>query len=170
MSHPADVTQLLASAKRAILRALTNEVEAETRLEGQLALAEIAWLEGDYPSAHSNAQAIIVEATQHEQRAVLARATELLGSLLAAEGDLEQATRHFEQTIRLYHVSGMRLERAHALQSYAVALLETQESATSTRKPAVRLLNEALHLYEESQAQPARHACEQLLAAGQLQL
>ena len=169
-SQPVDVTQLLTSAKRAILRALTNEVEAETRLEGQLALAEIAWLEGDYPSAHSNAQAIIAEATQHEQRAVLARATELLGSLLAAEGDLEQATRHFEQTIRLYHVSGMRLERAHALQSYAVALLEIQESATSTRKPAVRLLNEALYLYEESQAQPARHACEQLLAAGQLQL
>jgi predicted ATPase/DNA-binding SARP family transcriptional activator len=168
-SQPADVTQLLASAKRAILRALTNEVEAETRLEGQLALAEMAWLEGDYPSAQSGAQAIIEQTTQHELRALLARATELLGSLLAARGDPEQAANHFEQAIRLYHASGMRLERAHALQSYGMALLTVTEPAAAARKPAVRLLNEALHLYEESQAHPAWRAIEQLLAAEQRQ-
>lgn len=164
-SQSAGVTQLLASAKRAILRALTEEVEAETRLEGQLALAEIAWLQGDCPSALGGTKAIIEQAGQHEQRAMLARATALLASLMTGQGDLEQATSHFEQALSLFHASGMRLERAYALQRYGMALLESAESNAAAQQQAHRLLEEALHLFEECQAQPAQHACEQLLAA-----
>ena len=106
----------------------------------------------------------MVQAAQHEQRALLARATVVVGSVLAAQGELEQAVQHFEQGLQLFHASGMSLERAYALQSYAIALLGAGP-ATSRRREAVRLLREAVQIFAASQAEPARYASVQFLTA-----
>ena len=116
--------RLLLRAEASIRHALTIEgLEAEANIEGQLALAQVSLVRGELEKAQQQAMHALQEAPRHELTWLLTRSQRLLGSILAAQDKYEQADAYFQQALQVSRESGMRLEYAHALQSYGGALL-----------------------------------------------
>ncbi len=140
--------RMLKRAKRTLARALALEgIEAETRTEGELALAQVELLLGDGESARQRATRTLEEAGRFELVWLIARAQRILGGILAMQGqqdEQEQAQRHFEQALQTFHKSGMRLEYARTLHEYGIALLrEPENRACAQREQGLASLREA---------------------------
>ena len=89
-------THLLRKARISLQRALALEgLEAETRTEGQLALARVAFLMGEVDGARQQALQVMEQAQRYEQTWLLACAQRLMGSILSALGQQEQANEYF---------------------------------------------------------------------------
>ncbi len=148
---------MLKRAKRTLGRALALEgIEAETRTEGELALAQVELLLGDGARARQRATRTLEEAGRYELVWLIARAQRILGGILAMQGqqdEREQAQRHFEQALQAFHKSGMRLEYARALREYGIALLrEPENRACAQREQGLASLREAHRIMIECTA------------------
>jgi tetratricopeptide (TPR) repeat protein len=155
LKHPtrASNTHLLHKAKISLQRALALEgLEAETRTEGQLALARVAFLMGEIDEARQQALQVIVQAQQYEQAWLLACTQRLMGSILVTRNQQEQAREYFEQALEMFHQSGMNLEWARTLQSYGMALLEQDSQAESGYVRGLKYLQEASRTFRECNA------------------
>ncbi len=85
-------SRFLIRAQSVLERALAlEELEAETKIEGQLILARVFLFLGNLDKARHQAISTLDEARQHELVWEPARAQSLLGSILAAKGQQEQA-------------------------------------------------------------------------------
>lgn len=149
--------QMLERAKRTLARVLALEgIEAETRTEGELALAQVELLLGDGESARQRATRTLEEAGRFELVWLIARAQRILGSILAMQGqqnEREQAQRHFKRALQTFHKSGMRLEYARTLHEYGIALLrEPQDRACAQREQGLASLREAHRIMIECKA------------------
>ncbi len=149
--------RMLKRAKRTLARALALEgIEAETRTEGELALAQVELLLGDGESARQRATRTLEEAGRFELVWLIARAQRILGGILAMQGqqdEREQTRRHFEQALQTFHKSGMRLEYARALREYGIALLrEPENRACAQREQGLVSLREAHRIMIECKA------------------
>ena len=105
------------------------------------------------------------EARRSEQTSLIARSQRLLGSILAAQGQRDQADIYFEQAIQVFHDSGMRLEWARALQSYGVALLQRDGAGVASYQQGLSYLQEARQAFHQCNAVLDLQAVERVLDA-----
>ncbi len=144
----------LARANKTLQRALTFErLEAEARNRGQLASAQVNFLQGDTQNALVQAQHALEKARQHELTWLVARSHHLLGNILVAQGQQQDAYQHFEQALQIFRTCTMRLETARTLQSYALALLQENDEKETSHQQALRYLQEALQICSECHAE-----------------
>jgi len=145
--------RFLVKAKSSLEHALDlGELEAETRIEGQMALAHALLVLGDTETAHRYATRTLEEARQYELIWASARCQRLLGSILTAKGQVEEAEKYFEQAIQIFRKCSMRLEYARTLHNYGVALLERTGGEKSDCKQALSYLREARQIFSECHA------------------
>ena len=144
---------LLRRAGSTLQRALSLEgLEAETRTEGQLALAQVSLLLGENEIAQRQAIQAMEDARRYEQTWLLACAQRLMGSILTTMGQQEQADKYFEQALETFHSCGMRLEWARTLQSYGVVLLEQHSTGESSYEQGLKYLRNANQAFRECNA------------------
>jgi DNA-binding SARP family transcriptional activator/Tfp pilus assembly protein PilF len=159
-------THLLMSARANLQRALTFEgIEVETRTEGQLTLAQVSLLQGEPKTAQQQAIQAMQEARRYELTWLLARSQHILGSILAAQGQQEQADGYFEQALQTFRDSGMRLEWARALQSYGVSLLEQHTKGDARYDQGLKYLQDARLAFQECNAALDLQMVERILAS-----
>ncbi len=152
-STTSSYTHILHKAKISLQRALSLEgLEAETRTEGQLTLARVAFLLGEIDGARQQALQVMHETQQYEQRWLLACTQRLMGSILSAQGRQEQAYKCFEQALETFDHSGMRLEWARTLQSYGSTLLEHHSEIESSYAQGLKYLQDASQTFRECNA------------------
>ncbi len=145
--------RLLRRAKMTLERALTfNELEAETKAEGRLALAYVLLLLDELDTACHYTIRILEEARQYELIGTCARCQRLLGSILTAQGKQAQTEQEFEQAIQVFRKCGMRLEYARTLHSYSVSLLEHKNTVQESYQEGLSFLREARQVFDECHA------------------
>ncbi len=144
----------LARANKTLQRALAFErLEAEARNRGQLASAQVNFLQGDTENARVQALHALNKARQHELTWLVARSHHLLGNILVAQGQQQDAYQHFEQALQIFRTCTMRLETARTLQSYALALLQENDGKETSHQQALGYLQEALQICNECHAE-----------------
>ena len=145
--------RLLFRARAALERALALEgLDAEVITEGQLVLASVYFLLGDLDTAQQNAQQTLEEARGHEMTRVKARLQRLLGRILAAKGQHEQADSCFEQAIAVFSKYEMRLDYARALHGYGATLLQRSVPGDETYQRGLAYLRQARDLFRDCRA------------------
>jgi DNA-binding SARP family transcriptional activator len=119
------------SFRRALLRARSTlqwatslgELEAEAIVYGKHLLATISFLLGE-KDAYDTALHVLKEAQENELTRMIGRLYHLLGKLLTAKGEYEQAESYFSQAIQIFRTHELRLDHARALHSYGLYLLQ----------------------------------------------
>ncbi len=159
----ASYTRLLKLARTALQRALALEgLEAETRTDGQLALAQASFLLGEIDTARQQAMQAMEEARRLEQTWLLACARRLMGEMLSAQGQREEARTYFEQALEVLQKCGMRLEWARTLQSYGEALLGEHAKDDGSYRQGLKYLEEAREVFRECNAVLDLHRVERV--------
>jgi DNA-binding SARP family transcriptional activator/Tfp pilus assembly protein PilF len=158
-------THFLKRARIALQRALTLEgLEAETRTEGKLTLAQVSLLLGEIDTAQQQVTQAMEESRRLEQTWLLAYAQRLVGEILSVQGKQEQANEYFEQALATFHKCDMRLEWARTLQSYGVALLERHNKDDGSFRQGVKYLQEARKAFGECNAVLDLQGIERMLS------
>ena len=163
LEHPV-CHRLLYRARAALQRALALEgLEVEVTAEGQHLMALVSFLFGDLETARQKALQTLEEARLHQIKRVLARSHRLLGRILTAQGQLEEATMQFEQAMQLFREHEFRLEYARTLHVYGTSLLEYN------RQKALALLTEARDIFIDCYAAIDLELVERTLAGTELE-
>jgi len=145
--------RLLRRARSTLQRALALEgLEAEVATEGQLVLASVYFLLGDLEVARQKAMQTKEKAQQQEIIRILGRSQRLLGRILAAQGEHEQADQYFEQAIQVFHTHEMRLDYARAIHGYGVILLQRSTPGDQTYQRGLAYLHEARNIFADCHA------------------
>ncbi|MGB8348494.1 MAG: tetratricopeptide repeat protein, partial [Ktedonobacteraceae bacterium] len=140
---------LLYRSRATLQHALSfDELDAEIKYEGQLALANAFLLLGDAASARNLANAVLEETRQQELIWIATRAGSLLGSILAAQGQWEQAKRYFEQAMQIFRQRNMRLELARTQRHYGLALMRREGADRLDRHQGFDYLGEARQAFK----------------------
>ncbi len=138
-------------AIRALLRLVRLDgIEAETRTEGRLSLAQAEFMAGYAENAQQLAEQALAEAQQYELLWLSARAQRVLGSIQAAQGNIEAAHALFQEARSTFRARGMLLEYARTIHHYGLALLQNQPTETAQ---AFNYLHEAQDIFAECRAQ-----------------
>jgi tetratricopeptide (TPR) repeat protein len=146
-------SQSLWRARATLQRALTfEEVEVETRTEGLVALAQVSLLLGDLESAYGQAIEALELAQQSEQRALIAQAKQVLGTIHLAQDRLELADTYFEQAMQDFRTHGMLLEWARTSHGYGQSLLQRMSAGEVSYQQGLGYLQEAYLVFRESNA------------------
>jgi len=149
----ASYARLLKLARTALRRALALEgLEAETRTEGQLALARASFLLGEMDTARQQSVQAMEEARRLEQTWLLACARRLMGEILSAQGQREEAGTYFAQALEMLQKCSMRLEWARTLQSYGAALLGERGKDDGSYRQGLKYLEEEREGFRECNA------------------
>jgi len=114
-----------------------------------LSLVQLFLLQGELNRAWQQAINILEEARQNELIWQPARAQSLMGSILAAQGQMEQATQYFEEAINVLRKCGMHLEFARALHSYGVTLLKHGGTEQKNHQQGLSYLRDAHKVFDE---------------------
>ncbi len=140
--------RLLMSARAAVERALAlEELDAEVLTEGHLTLAGVYFFLGDLDTAQQKAFQTLEEARGRELTRVEARSQRLLGRILAAQDQHEQADNYFEQALEVFKRYEMRLDYACALHGFGVTLLRRSEPGAETYQRGLAYLHQARDLF-----------------------
>ncbi len=163
LEHPI-CCRLLLRAGAALQRALALEgLEVEVMAEGKRMMAQLSFLFGDLEKARQKALQTLEEAGRHQLKRVLARSHRLLGRILMAQGQRNEATTHYEQAMEIFREHEFRLEYARTLYSYGVTLLERN------RQKALALLSEAREVFIDCYAAIDLEIVEHTLAISNLE-
>ena len=157
--------RLLLRARRTLERAITFEVDAEARTEGQVTLGQIALLCGEAERAQKLALATMEEARKYELNALIAHTHRLLGSVLATLDQQEEADQHFKQALALFREYAMRVAYARALQDYGEALVQRDTTGGKHYQQGVSYLKEAQQEFTVCQALLDKQLVERRLAS-----
>jgi len=161
--------RFLSRARAALDRALALEgLDAEVMTEGQLVLANIHFLLGDLDTARQKAMQTLEEARGHEVTRVQARLQRLLGRILAAQGQHEQADYYFERAIEVFSKYEMRLDHARALHGYGVSLLQRSTPVAESYQRGLYYLHQSRNLFTECGAAIDLEWVERILARPEL--
>ena len=154
-------SHLLHRARTMLQRCITlDEIEAETKTEGKLLLAQVALLTGELEEAQRQAEQTLQEAKQYELTWLVARTQRLLGSIAAARHEDESARQYFEAALRTFQKRGMYLEEARTLRERGAALLAHVGLSPDARQKALQDLDAALHMFSERGAELDRQITE----------
>lgn len=143
----------LQRAKKTLQHALAyQELEAETRTEGRIALASTLLLLGETEPALQLAQMTLEEAQQFELKWLIASAQRLLGIILATRAESEPVEHYFKQALQTFRKSGMQLEYARTLQQYGLVLLQRAAGSRADDQQGLEYLQEAKKIFAERRA------------------
>jgi DNA-binding SARP family transcriptional activator len=160
------VVSNLRRARKTLQHLLTlEELEAETKTEGRIALGQVMFLLGDMETAQRLTMQGLEEARQFELTWLIARAQRILGCIRVAQEQTEQAVLYFEQALRTFRKTGMRLEYARTLYQYGEMLV--QQVSGSNGKAYQRglgYLREAREIFEKCRAGLDLRVVERALA------
>ena len=92
------------------------------------------------------------DAEQYKLVWIFTRAQQLLGNILAAQGQMEQATNYFVEAITVFRQSGMRLELARTLHSYGITLLKHAAREQKNYQQGLSYLGEAHKVFDKCRA------------------
>jgi DNA-binding SARP family transcriptional activator len=160
-SHDEANKKALYKGRRTLEHALQfAEIEAETRAEARLSLAKTALLEENLDEAQQITLQSLEESRRFELSWLVARAQYVLGSILAAKKQIEEAERYFEQALRMFRKAGMRLEYARTLLSYGEFLLQNEDE----KQRGSSYVQEARKIFSECKAALDLRMAEQALA------
>jgi tetratricopeptide (TPR) repeat protein len=158
-------TRLLKLARTTLQRALRLEgLEAETRTEGQLALAQVSFLLGEIDAAQMQAMQAMEEAGRLEQTWLLPCAWRLMGEIQSTRGRQKEAETYFGQALETLQKCGMRLEWARTLQSYGVARLAERGKDDAHYRQGLSYLQEAYQVCRECNAMLDLRAVSRVLS------
>ena len=158
--------KFLKRAKTTLQRGvMLEDIEAETKTEGKLMLAHVAFLSGEIETAQQQALDTLKEAMQYELIWLVARTQRLLGSITATLHEDEQARQYFEQALRTFQKRGMVLEEAQTLREQSVALLSHVSLSTEERDKSIQDLNVANEIFVTHQAVLDAMITQHILAA-----
>jgi len=147
---------LLKRARKTIERLLLlEELEAETRTEGHLMLAHVMLLLGEGDSAHQQALHTLEEAQRYELNWLIAHTHQLMGRILVALDQHEQASASFELALAMFRTTNMRLEYARTLQHYGHMLVQWnagEDQQHHIYQQGVRHLHEAREVFLSCEA------------------
>jgi tetratricopeptide (TPR) repeat protein len=93
----------------------------------------------------------------------------LLGAILAARGQPEEASTYFEQALQFFRDRGMRLEWARALQSYGASLLQLDALKEKAYQRGLSYLREARQAFQDCHAALELEGVERTLTEQALQ-
>jgi serine/threonine protein kinase/tetratricopeptide (TPR) repeat protein len=145
--------RLLKRARGTLHHALAfQELEAETRTEGRLALAQAELLLGEVEIAHQLILQALQEVRQYELLWQLARTQRLSGCVLAAQGEYEQGYQQFEQAMQQARACAMPVEYARTLLWYGLTLLRLELPGGERHQQGRSYLREAREVFIECQA------------------
>jgi DNA-binding SARP family transcriptional activator len=155
-----DVRSNLERGISSLRHALTFELEAEMRIEGRLILSRALLLRGHIGGADEQAVMALDEARKFELTWLIARAQYVLGCISAElKRDIE-ARQYFEQAMRTFRKTGMRLEYARTLLSYGDLLLQNE----AEKQRGSSYVQEARKIFSECKAALDLRMAEQALA------
>lgn len=164
--HYSSETHLLKRARISLQRALTFEgLEAEMRTEGQLALAQASLLLREIDIAQQQAIQAMEEARRYDQTWLLACAQRLMGDILSAKDQVEQADLQYEQALQKYRACSMRLEYARTLQRYGIMFLQRSTPEETKYQEGVSYLQKAREHFIVCQATIDIQMVEHILLA-----
>ena len=160
-----ETRQSLIKARKSVVHALALEgIEAETKIDGQLLLAQTMMLQGELDEALSLVTSVMQDAQTYELMALTALAQRMLGDILFKQQQYQQGAQAFERAIADFRNYGMRLECARTLQDYAIALLKNTDSAIDIALRAHECLQEARELFMRCQTVPQPPMIEHISA------
>jgi len=160
-----EVARTLKRAKMTLRRALSLEgLEAETRTEGELAMARVDLLAGEPDLAQQQALRVLDEARKINSMWLIASALRLLGSIQVAQVHMEEASQYFEQALHTFRKCGMRLEYARTLYVYGVMLMQGDDLEEQEHHQGLGYLQEAQKIFEECKAGLDLEMVKKLLA------
>jgi tetratricopeptide (TPR) repeat protein len=144
----------LKRARKTLLHALIweEEMEAETRVEGKIALGRVMFLLGDIEAAQQQTERALEEARQFESTWLIARAQRVLGSIYATQKQEEQAVSCFEQALRTFRKTEMRLEYARTLHQYGEMLVQQEDGNEKAYQRGLGYLREAHEIFGKCKA------------------
>ncbi|GCE02967.1 DUF6788 family protein [Dictyobacter aurantiacus] len=149
--------QLLARASKTLQRSITLEgMEAENIIDAKHSLAMVYFLQGDLQSAHEVALQTLKDAQDYETMRIVERAYRLLGRIMHAQKQPEQAVAYFRQALHICQEHGLRLDYARTLVCYGALLLEQDQNvapatlALGNDTSDTPLHHRGLHYIEES--------------------
>ena len=155
----------LKRAKKTLQHALALEgMEAETRTEGQLAMAQVMLLLGEVDSAQQLAEQTLEKARQFELTWLIARTQQVLGSILETRGQQRQANEQFELALRTFRRHGMRLEYGHTLQIFGEVLIQRDTVGGKQYQCGLNYLQEAQQIFKNCNAVAHEQIVKQILA------
>ncbi len=145
--------RLLWRAKATVQRALALAgLESELLVEGQLIHTRIHFLLGTLETARQEAMQTMEAAQQHELTRLHARSCRLLGHILAAQGEYEQANSYFERALQTFRECEFHLDYARALHGYGDTLLERGKPGEYTYQKGLAYLREAGKIFADCHA------------------
>jgi len=157
--------RLLLSARAAVERALAlEELDAEVLTEGHLTLAGVYFFLGDLDTAKQKAFQTLEEANARELTRVGARSQRLLGRILAALDQHDQADNYFEQALEVFNRYEMRLDYACAQHGFGVTLLRRSQPGEETYRRGLAYLHQARDFFRECGAAIDLDWVERILA------
>jgi predicted ATPase/DNA-binding SARP family transcriptional activator len=163
--------RLLLRARSTLRRALSTEgLEVEAAVEGRLLLASAYYMLGDQTTAQHLAQQTLTDAATYELTRLHARALRLLGRILAAQRQYEQADGYFEEALSVFRQHEMHLDYARALHGYAMAMLARAAPDSCLRQKGLEALREARNIFAECHALADLRWIEQELQADQSEI
>jgi len=146
-------THFLKHARTTLRRGLMLEdIEAETKTEGKLLLAQVAFLLAEIDIAQQQALQTLQEAKQYELIWLVARTHRVLGSIMASLNEYEQSQQYFEQALHTFQKNGMVLEQARTLREQSVALLSRMDLSATERDKAIQDLHAVNETFTTRQA------------------
>ncbi|HZO73749.1 MAG TPA: DUF6788 family protein [Ktedonobacteraceae bacterium] len=155
----------LKRARKTLQHALSLEsMEAETRTEGQLAMAQVMLLLGEIDAAQQLAEQTLEKARQFELTWLIARTQQVLGGILEACGQQRQASEQFELALRTFRRHGMRLECGHTLQLFGEVLIQRDSVGGKQYQCGLGYLREAQQIFKDCNAVANEQLVKQILA------
>ncbi len=156
--------RMLMRAKKTLKHALALDgIEAETRIEGRLLLAQAHLLLDELDLAHQQTQQAQEEAVQSELTWLVIRAQRLQGCILATQHRYEQAEHFFEQAMRAFRKCGMRLEYARTLYHYGLMLLRWNKAKGKKYEQGLAYFKDARQTFADCKAALDLKLAEQAL-------
>lgn len=164
-----DTIKRLKRAKQTLLRATAiDNMEVETKIEAQVVLAYTTLLLGEVENASQMATQALNDAQKFELMWLAARAQSFLGSITNAQGHYEQSDHYFEQALRIFRKSDMRIEYARTIQYYGDTLITRGTTNQKNIQQGLDFLREARKIFEECKARRDLQIVEQMLSVHQV--
>lgn len=146
--NPAQYHRFLVRARRSLQRALVSgKEEAETRIEGEITLAEVLLLLGRLEDAQRQARLARMDAQAHGIVWLGLRALHFLGTIMTAQGRREEGNSLFQQANEELQRRGMRLEYARSLRNYGAVLLQHSSRGAMEHQQGWSYLTQAREIF-----------------------